>query len=303
MGLFQSKFEPVVDSRRKRILPLFRANHSQHRPLDEEGHMNCLPLMLYGCIFSNCEQKEIISLFENTAPFLEKQTHKNLDTYELDTSVYKAHVGFPEFIEGFVLFYEDRLVYDGGYNVYDLTRKTLEADPEYIFGLCYEGCAPLAYLGIGLELDIQETVIDAFAAAACFSPPISDSAPPKEPPTFCKIVQEGGLSVVEFLQFLEKNSFQSDNPPKPFTITSLKLQQAFRTMAERDFLRYYTAYLAATAIHLLDERHEESVANLLSPLCSLFLISFKQIPSFFSTSIVNSTWKPMAALPSKSKTT
>ncbi|WBW72849.1 conserved fungal protein, implicated in vesicle trafficking or lipid metabolism [Schizosaccharomyces osmophilus] len=302
MGLFQSKFEPIVDSRRKRILPLFRANHHQHRPLDEEGHMNCLPLMLYGCIFSSCEHKEVINLFENTSPYLEKQTHKNLDTYELDTLVYKSHIGFPEFVEGFVLFYEDRLVYDSNYSIYDLTRKIFEADPEYIFGLCYEGCVPLAYLGIGLELDMQEPVIDAFAAAACFSPPLSESAPPKEPLSFCKIVEDGGLSVAEFLQYLEKNTFQSDHSPKSFTLTSVTLQQAFRTMAERDFLRYYTAYLAATAIRHLDEKHEASFEKLLSPLCSQFLVSFQQAPSFFRTSIVSS-WKSMAALPSTPKTT
>ncbi|EPX71204.1 uncharacterized protein SOCG_01422 [Schizosaccharomyces octosporus yFS286] len=302
MGLFQSKFEPIVDKRRKRILPLFRANHSQHRPLDEEGYMNCLPLLLYGCIFSDCDQKDIITLFENTSVYLEKQTHKNLDTYELDTLVYKSHIGFPQFVEGFVLFYEDRLVYDGGYSIYDLTRKTFEADPEYVFGLCYEGCVPLAYLGIGLELDMQETIIDAFAAAACFSPPISESAPPKEPASFCEIVQDGGLSVEEFLQYLEKTDFQSGQPPKPLALTSINLQKAFRELVERDFLRFYTAYLAATAIRLLDERPEGSFQNILSPLSSQFLLSFHQTPSFFQTPIVLS-WRSMAALPSASKTT
>ncbi|CAA22336.1 conserved fungal protein, implicated in vesicle trafficking or lipid metabolism [Schizosaccharomyces pombe] len=298
MGAILSTPKTPIEVRRKRIVPLFRANHTRFRPVDEKNRINAVPLLLLGCLYGKYKDDDFVDFFDKAIPLLVPQTHKGLDTYEIDVSTYKTHIGHPKFIEPFVLFYGDRLVHDARYNLHELVWQTLSRNPEYIKGLCYDSCTPLANLAVGLSLNIQEVLIDCFATAACFTTEDTSINPiPTLPSVFCTIVDDEGISLKELLYIIEE-SLLKNAIPDPFSVSTYTLKSAFEHLVKKDFLKYYTAYLASSAVDYIDAYFTESFGSFfISRLASQFLVSFQTLPSFFSFPLVTDNWQHLAALP------
>ncbi|EEB05806.1 fungal protein [Schizosaccharomyces japonicus yFS275] len=300
MGSFLST--PAFEVRRKRLLPLFRANHSHFSPLDSKGLANPVPWLLAGLLYGPCDPQAFFQLYDTMSPHLPPQSHKGLHTNELTRESCQNALGNPDLVDEFVLFFEDRLVQDALFNTSELVKRELKEMPMLLDGLCADGGAALACIAVGLELEVQECVVDGLAMAA--------ATPRKPPPSISESVSVSGdvsgtNPVSSSEQEQEEQQQQQKNPIQtaleslqsrddPYRIHKLEeLPGLLLAFAERDMKHYFVPYMASRAIPRLKRLVNDDFAL---DAAVLLLIQCSRVPESMQFDSVDD-WVSKAGLP------